>query len=110
MKTSAGKTAWMLCQESGGAEKSGRNVRPSSGLGWTTRGAWTSAKSKSSLLCHSTGIHPSIHPCHCTGLADLSLRTDHLFQDIESLSHELGVLRAKENTGELELLEVSFHV
>ena len=109
MKTSAGKTAWMLCQESGGAEKSGRNVRPSSGLGWTTRGAWTSAKSKSSLLCHSTGIpiHPSIH---CTGLAGLSLRNENLFQDIESLSHELGVLRAKEDTGELELLEVSCHV
>ena len=29
-----------------------------------------------------------------------------LFQDIESLSHELGVLRGKEDTRELELLEV----
>ena len=28
------------------------------------------------------------------------------FQDIESLSHELGVIRGKEDTCELELLEV----
>ena len=29
-----------------------------------------------------------------------------LFQDIESLSHELGLLRVKEDSRELELLEV----
>ena len=68
------------------------------------------SQSRAYYAIAQVSIHPSIYPCHCTGLTDLSLRTDHLFQDIESLSHELGVLRAKEDTGELELLEVICHV